>query len=79
MTDASFSVITVCQEIISESQSLTFDQISTSQIYSVLYINQTLLQYSYNAPKWYGFSSKIIPQSSTVDTVFLKLSYIFCL
>jgi len=79
MTDAFSSVITVCQEIIPESQSLTFHQISNSQIYSALYINQTLLRYSYRAPKWYSFSSKIFPQYSTLDTVFLKFSYIFCL
>lgn len=77
--DRSSSVITVCQEIISEPQSLTFDQIFTSQIDSVLCINQTLPEYSYNASELYSFSSKIIPKSSTFETVFLKLSYIFCL
>lgn len=67
----------MCQEIIAKSQSLTFDQISTSWISTVLYKKQTLLWYIYNAPKWYDFYSETIPESLTLHTVFFWNSLTF--
>lgn len=54
MTDASFSVIIMSQEILSDSRSPSFDQIPTILIYFVLCINQTLPQSVYNALMFYN-------------------------